>query len=368
MTTDRTAGFGSCRNPRVLCPSMETRSDLPSRSFWQTYTLRNIRNEIRWRFSALRNPRGRTPDRLKTETSYDESHAASVQQFYDARHDDFMQVYGEVIQAFRTKDITDLLNYQMRSIGFQPGQHVLDAGCGIAVPAIHFARLADVRVDAITISRKQSDLAREKIKAANLAGRISVIHGDYHNLRKYFSPQTYDIVYFLESFGHSAAKKRLIDECWEVLKPGGTLYIKDLFRRLPLRPQHQERIDREIRRINQAYCYDVSDLNAVLDGLRAKGFILTFLKTIDFDLEQFEDLAISNQFQELTGLARIENWNDYVFPVEFFELKCTKPEFSLDERLDRYFLQSRYHRHIEEQPPAAGKSPAAPDRASRGAA
>jgi cyclopropane fatty-acyl-phospholipid synthase-like methyltransferase len=354
--------------PRFLWPSMETRSDLPNRSFWQTYTLGNIRNEVRLRLSAFRNRPGPTPDRSNTETSYDEAHAASVQQFYDARHDDFMQVYGEVIQAFRTKDITDLLNYQMRSIGFQPGQHVLDAGCGIAVPAIHFARFAEVHVDAITISRKQSDMALEKIKAANLAGRISVIRGDYHNLRKYFSPQTYDIVYFLESFGHSAAKKRLIEECWEVLKPGGTLYIKDLFRRLPLRPQHQERIEREIRRINQAYRYDVSDLNAVLDGLRAKGFIVTFLKTIDFDVEQFEDLAISNQFQELTGLARIENWSDYVFPVEFFELKCTKPEFSLDERLDRYFLQSRYHRYIEEPQRAAGKSAATPGRASLGAA
>ena len=46
-------------------------------------------------------------------------------------------------------------------------------------------------------------------------------------------------------------------------------------------------------------------------------------------------------------MARIENWNEYVFPVDFFEVKCVKPEFSLDERLDRYFLQNRYHRHMD---------------------
>ena len=85
----------------------------------------------------------------------------------------------------------------------------------------------------------------------------------------------------------------------------------------------------------------------MLDDLRGMGFILTWLKTIDFSLEQFEDLAISNQFQELTGIARIENWEEYVFPVEFFEIKCMKPEFSLEERLDRYFLQQRYHQAVE---------------------
>jgi len=330
--------------------------DLKSRSFWQTYTLRNISNEVRLRLSALARLHGPAPDQPKTGKSYDEAHARGVGQFYDAHHDDFMQVYGEVIQAFRTKDIIDLLNYQMRSIGFQAGQKVLDAGCGIAVPAIHFARYAHVHVDGITISRRQRDVALEKINTANLSETVSIIQGDYHHLQKYFRPQTYDIVYFLESFGHSAAKPRLIDECWEVLKPGGTLYIKDLFRRIPVRPEHSARVDREIRRINEAYHYDVSDLNAVLDDLRRRGFILTFLKTIDFDLEEFEDLAISNQFQELTGLARIENWTEYVFPVEFFELKCTKPEFSLDERLDRYFLQRRYDRYIQEPQPTPQKN------------
>ena len=317
-----------------------------NRTFWETYTLSNIWSEIKLRLAGGRNqpthqgaPRPPEP--------YDDAHAREVGSFYDARHADFLQVYGDVIQAFRTKDVADLLNYQINSIGFTPGQRVLDAGCGIGVPAIHFARHAHVQVDGITISQRQYDAAQEKIAAANLADRVTVVHGDYHNLAKHFPAGSYDIVYFLESFGHSKAKHFLIKECWEALKPGGTLYIKDLFRRIPLKPEHKLAIDREISKINAAYRYDVADLNAVLDDLRGKGFILTWLKTIDFSLEQFEDLAVSNQFQELTGLARIENWEQYVFPVEFFEIKCVKPEFGLDERLDRYFLQQRYHRALE---------------------
>ena len=324
------------------------KSDPGKRTFWQTYTFRNIKDEIKLRLAAFPTPSIRA-DRQRMSGTYDDSHARNVGQFYDLHHNDFLSVYGEVIQAFRTKNVADLLNYQISSIGFRPGQRVLDAGCGIAAPAIYFATHAGVHVDAITISKMQHETACEKVAIANLADEVSVVHGDYHNLETCFEPGAYDVVYFLESFGHSSAKRRLVDSCWEVLKPGGVLYIKDLFKRTPLKPEHKGKIDQEIRKINKAYHYEVADLNTMLDDLRGRGFILASLKTIDLDLEQFEDLAVSNKFQELTGLARIENWEEYVFPVDFFELKCVKPEFSLDERIDRYFLQNLYHRLVSRQ-------------------
>jgi len=321
--------------------------DADKRRVWEIYTPRNIRDEINYRLAARRERRSTRPSPPVRTTCYDDRHATIVGQFYDAHHDQFMQVYGQVIQAFRTRDVTDLLNYQIGSIGLEAGQKTLDAGCGVAAPAIHFARHARVHVDAITISKSQHDVASRLVAGAKLDDRIRVVHGDFHKLADYFDPGSYDVVYFLESFGHSRAKRHLVETCWEMLKPGGTLYIKDLFRRMPLRPEHAEKIDREIRRIDEAYHYEVGDLNAVLDAVRGKGFILTSLKTVDLELSDFEDLAISNVFQELTGIAPIENWDDYVFPVDFFELRCVKPEFTVDERLDRHFLQTRYHRQID---------------------
>jgi ubiquinone/menaquinone biosynthesis C-methylase UbiE len=324
---------------------MDVHSD--RRTFFETYTLPNIWNEIKLRLARARKLRDRQPVHPAHPEPYDGSHARQVGDFYDARHADFLEVYGDVIQAFRTKDITDLLNYQISSIGFAPGQRVLDAGCGVAVPAIYFAGHVHVQVDGITISRKQFDAAQQKIAESVQSEQVTVVYGDYHKLDEHFPAQSYDIVYFLESFGHSKAKARLINSCWEVLKPGGTLYIKDLFKRVVQNPEHKQAVDREIDRINTAYRYDVADLNAVLDDLRRRGFILARLGTIDLSLESFEDLAISNLFQELTGLARIENWNEYVFPVDFFEIKCIKPEFSLEERLDRHVLQQQYHLALE---------------------
>ena len=258
-----------------------------------------------------------------------------------------MRVYGQVIQAFRTRDVTDLLNYQIRSIGLQAGQRVLDAGCGVAAPAIHFARHAGVHVDAITVSTRQWEAARQRVLAENMADRVTVVHGDYHRLPDYFGTGAYDVVYFLESFGHSRAKQHLVDVCWEMLKPGGILYIKDLFKRVPLLPAHAARVDREIQKINEAYRYEVGSLNALLDDVRRRGFILASITSVDLELQDFENLAISNEFQELTGIAQIENWDEYIFPVDFFEVTCVKPEFDLGKRLDRHFLQNRYAMHAE---------------------
>jgi ubiquinone/menaquinone biosynthesis C-methylase UbiE len=252
--------------------------DLSRRSFWETYTLTNIRGELAHRLAGLRRQWHRSQPFIEKAPAYDDRHAGRVGRFYDRRHEQFMAVYGPVIQAFRTTDVRDLLDYQIESIGLASGQRVLDAGCGVGAPAIHFAKHVDVRIDAITISKTQFEAALQRISDENLLERVRVVHGDYHRLPDYFTEGGYDLLYFLESFGHSTAKRHLLDICWRMLRPGGVLYIKDLFKRLPLRPGDQVRIDREVRKINEAYHYDVSDLNEVLDMVRSRGFILAFLK------------------------------------------------------------------------------------------
>jgi hypothetical protein len=65
------------------------------------------------------------------------------------------------------------------------------------------------------------------------------------------------------------------------------------------------------------------------------------------NLREFENLTISNEFQELAKIARIEDWGKYVFPVEFYELKLVKPDYDIHERPDRYFLQQLYSKRAE---------------------
>jgi cyclopropane fatty-acyl-phospholipid synthase-like methyltransferase len=271
------------------------------------------------------------------------SAADGVGRFYDETHEKFLQVYGDIIQAFRTRDVTKLLDYQIDAMGLAQGLHVLDAGCGVCGPAIYFARKAGVTVDAVTASRVQAEHAGRRIREEHLEGQVSVRQGNYQDLAAAYPPESFDVVYFLESFGHSDDIGQTIRAAWHVLKPGGTLYIKDLFRKEPAIPSHAEKIEAEIRKINTAYHYNIPDLYIFLSIIRRQGFILSMLKTIDLPLEDFENLTISNDFQELTGIARIENWAEYIFPVDWFEVKCLKPVHSLEAGNSRYFLQNLYH-------------------------
>jgi cyclopropane fatty-acyl-phospholipid synthase-like methyltransferase len=271
----------------------------------------------------------------------------SVGEFYNKNHSSFIKVYGNVIQAFRTNNLENLLNYQFESAGFNKGDKLLDAGCGVCGPAIHFAKKFGVEIDAISISEKQIDQAKTDVDSASIADKVNPILGDYHKLTNLVKSDNYDGVYFLESFGHSTEKEKLLNQVWQVLKPGGVCYIKDLFLKEAVLPEHQEKIDYEVGRINEAYKYQVSDLYEILKIIRKMGFIVNFVKTIDLDINDFENLAISNEFQELTGIAKIDNWETYIFPVDFFEIKITKPIHDLSDGLNKYFLQNLYYLQVK---------------------
>lgn len=266
--------------------------------------------------------------------------------FYNKHTSNFLKVYGQVIQAFRTRNVGDLLEYQIEAIGLEEGQLVLDAGCGVCGPARYFAKKLNLKIEALTISEKQAEMARQYVSQEDLQDQIHVQHGDYHELSSIFKSRNFDVVYFLESFGHAVDHQKVIEESWDVLKPGGVLYIKDLFIKEGIYEGHDEQIKKEIENINRAYRYNVADLYHVLSTLRKRGFIVNAIKTIDLPLEQFENLTISNDFQELTGINKIDSLSNYIFPVDFFEIKCQKPWNSLETGNSRYFLQNHYYMQV----------------------
>ena len=278
----------------------------------------------------------------KSLSSINNQHTLNVGKFYNKNHDAFIKVYGEVIQAFRTNNLDNILNSQVDSIGLKNEHSVLDAGCGVCGPARYFAKKTGCTIDAVSISETQVEVSKQFIQNEELQDKIAVHLHDYHSVDKLFPKEKFDKVYFLESFGHSNQKEKLLKAIWTVLKPGGEVYIKDLFKRISNNWFVQRKIDSEIAKINNAYYYDVADLNEFINLVRKIGYVIVFIKTIDIPLEDFENLSISNEFQELTGIAKIDNWEKYIFPIDFFEVKLYKPEYDIEKGKHRYFLQNIY--------------------------
>ena len=69
-----------------------------------------------------------------------------------------------------------------RKLRLQPGQTVVEAGCGWGALARHMARRWGVKVRAYNISCEQIAYARERAKAEGLAGQIEYVEDDYRNI------------------------------------------------------------------------------------------------------------------------------------------------------------------------------------------
>jgi ubiquinone/menaquinone biosynthesis C-methylase UbiE len=262
-----------------------------------------------------------------------------VAAFYNATTDKFLQVYGEIIQAFRTKNVNDYLDYTINSAQLQSGQQIIDAGCGVAGPACYFAQqLPDIQIEACTISEVQLKKASEKVAEKNLQNRVRITLGDYHKLPDLYPENAFDRVIFLESFGHSKNKALAIESAFKVLKPGGKLYIKDLFMRESYNEWEQLRINHICEQINEAYAYEVGDIHPVFSAIRKQGFILNFIRPPQVDLSQFEHLSISNEFQNLFNISKIDSWEGYVFPIDFYEILAEKPEEVKPEQMHLYYM------------------------------
>ncbi len=74
------------------------------------------------------------------------------------------------------------LDHICRKLQLQPGDRFLDIGCGWGALVIHAARHFGVQAHGITLSQRQLELARERIREAGLVDRVTVELRDYREL------------------------------------------------------------------------------------------------------------------------------------------------------------------------------------------
>ena len=109
-------------------------------------------------------------------------------------------------------------------LDLRPGEHVLDAGCGLGGAAFLMAARYGVRVTGVDLSANMIALARERLHAHELANRVRLVHGDCLALAQ--NPE-FDVVFGRDVFLHVADKEALFGVLLRVLVPGGRLLVTD---------------------------------------------------------------------------------------------------------------------------------------------
>lgn len=112
-----------------------------------------------------------------------------------------------------------------RQLDLRPRDHVLEIGTGWGGFALHAAREFGCRVTTTTISQAQFEFASERIRAAGLEDRVTLLRDDYRDLTG-----TYDklvSIEMIEAVGH-----RFFDtffrHCGARLKPDGLMLLQGI--------------------------------------------------------------------------------------------------------------------------------------------
>ena len=107
-----------------------------------------------------------------------------------------------------------------RKLRLQPGERLLDVGCGWGALLMHAAREYGVRAVGITLAERQAELARERIRAAGLEDSCQVQLVDYRALA---GDGSFDKIASIGMFEHvgRARAPEYFRHVHRLLRPGG---------------------------------------------------------------------------------------------------------------------------------------------------
>src|SRR6476469_2399510 len=162
-----------------------------------------------------------------------------IQQFYDASSGLWERVWGEHmhhgyygLDGKETKERRqaqiDLVEELLKWANVNQAKAILDVGCGIGGSSLYLAEKFQAAATGVTLSPVQAARATERSREAgmsNLSTQPSAQFFVKDALNTGFADNSFDLVWSLESGEHMPDKRKFLQECYRVLKPGGTFIM-----------------------------------------------------------------------------------------------------------------------------------------------
>lgn len=131
-----------------------------------------------------------------------------------------------------TRGHTDALKNMNRVLAdrvtVQPGERVLDAGCGVGGSSLWLAAQRNAEVVGITLVARQVAMARSYAAQRGLSDRVRFEQADFTATP--FPDESFDVVWAVESLCHAPDKAAFYREAARLLRPGGRVVMADFVR------------------------------------------------------------------------------------------------------------------------------------------
>lgn len=200
------------------------------------------------------------------------------------------------------------LDHVCRKLKLQPGQKVIEAGCGWGALALHMAENYGVNVIAYNNSREQVAFARERAAARGLDTRVEFVEADYRSISE--RCDVFVSVGMLEHVG-LANFRTLGETVKRSLKPEGIGLIHSIGR------SHADRADPWILRyiFPGGHIPSLGEMMAVFEPQRfsildVENLRPHYARTCAMWLENFE--AVADQVAEIYGEEFVRMWRLYL--------------------------------------------------------
>ncbi len=131
-----------------------------------------------------------------------------------------------------TRSHTDALKNMNRILAdrvqIQPGERVLDAGCGVGGSSLWLATERNAEVVGITLAARQAAMARSNAARRGLTDRVQFDVADFTATP--FPDASFDVVWAVESLCHASHKAAFYQEAARLLRPAGRVVVADFVR------------------------------------------------------------------------------------------------------------------------------------------
>jgi cyclopropane-fatty-acyl-phospholipid synthase len=200
------------------------------------------------------------------------------------------------------------MDHVCRKLRLQPGERVVEAGCGWGALALHMAREYGARVRAYNISREQVAYARERARAEGLDDRVEYVEDDYRAIRGEYD--AFVSVGMLEHVGRRHYKElgAVIDRCLGA-RGRGFIHAIGTDYSAPLNPWIERRI------FPGAYPPTLREMMEVfepagLSVLDVENLRLHYARTLEHWLARYE--AAADRVESMFGPLFLRAWRLYL--------------------------------------------------------